>query len=52
MFVYGFDEMLGDRQQTVKFAKKSKLNSTQFLILTPLPFGIFYKVSRKSDSVP
>jgi len=38
MFVYGFDE---DDWQTVKktvqFARKTKLTSTQFLILTPLP---------------
>jgi len=44
MFVYGFDE--DDWQtvkKTVKFAKKAKLNSTQFLILTPLPGSEFYK---------
>jgi len=38
MFVYGFDE--DDWQtikKTVKFARRAKLNSTQFLILTPLP---------------
>jgi radical SAM superfamily enzyme YgiQ (UPF0313 family) len=38
MFVYGFDE--DDWQtvkKTVKFARKTKLTSTQFLILTPLP---------------
>jgi anaerobic magnesium-protoporphyrin IX monomethyl ester cyclase len=38
MFVYGFDE--DDWQtvkKTVKFARKSRLTSTQFLILTPLP---------------
>jgi anaerobic magnesium-protoporphyrin IX monomethyl ester cyclase len=38
MFVYGFDQ--DDWKtviQTVRFAKKAKLNSTQFLILTPLP---------------
>lgn len=38
MFVYGFDD--DDWQtvrHTVKFAKRSKLTSSQFLILTPLP---------------
>ncbi|MBN2029698.1 B12-binding domain-containing radical SAM protein [bacterium] len=43
MFVYGFDE--DDWQtvkETVKFAKRAKLNSTQFLILTPLPGSEFY----------
>lgn len=38
MFVYGFDE---DDWKTIKktvtFARRAKLNSTQFLILTPLP---------------
>lgn len=43
MFVYGFD---GDDwktvRETVRFAKRVKLNSTQFLILTPLPGSEFY----------
>ena len=43
MFVYGFDEDDWKTvKQTVKFAKKSKLNSTQFLILTPLPGSEFF----------
>jgi anaerobic magnesium-protoporphyrin IX monomethyl ester cyclase len=38
MFVYGFDQDDWKTvKQTVRFAKKAKLNSTQFLILTPLP---------------
>lgn len=44
MFVYGFDE--DDWQtikETVKFAKKTKLTSTQFLILTPLPGSELYQ---------
>lgn len=43
MFVYGFDD--DDWQtvkETVKFAKKAQLTSTQFLILTPLPGSEFY----------
>ena len=43
MFVYGFDN--DDWQtvkNTVKFAKKARLTSTQFLILTPLPGSEFY----------
>jgi radical SAM superfamily enzyme YgiQ (UPF0313 family) len=44
MFVYGFDN--DDWQtvkNTVKFAKKTRLTSTQFLILTPLPGSEFYR---------
>jgi radical SAM superfamily enzyme YgiQ (UPF0313 family) len=50
MFVYGFDEDDWKTvKQTVKFAKRSKLNSTQFLILTPLPGSEFYdKVSHEN----
>jgi radical SAM superfamily enzyme YgiQ (UPF0313 family) len=43
MFVYGFDD--DDWQtvkETVRFAKKAKFSSTQFLILTPLPGSEFY----------
>jgi radical SAM superfamily enzyme YgiQ (UPF0313 family) len=43
MFVYGFDEDDWKTvKKTVKFAKKTKLNSTQFLILTPLPGSEFF----------
>ncbi|MGB7294040.1 MAG: radical SAM protein [Candidatus Aminicenantales bacterium] len=43
MFVYGFDEDDWKTvKQTVKFAKRSRLNSTQFLILTPLPGSEFF----------
>jgi anaerobic magnesium-protoporphyrin IX monomethyl ester cyclase len=43
MFVYGFDEDNWKTvQKTVKFAKKAKLSSTQFLILTPLPGSELY----------
>jgi len=38
MFVYGFDDDDWKTvKKTVKFAKKTRLTSTQFLILTPLP---------------
>jgi radical SAM superfamily enzyme YgiQ (UPF0313 family) len=44
MFVLGFDE---DDWESVKkmlrFAKKAKLSTTQFLILTPLPGSEFYE---------
>ena len=43
MFVYGFDE--DDWQtvkETVRFAKRAKFSSTQFMILTPLPGSDFY----------
>ncbi len=43
MFVYGFDEDDWKTvKETVKFAKRAKLTSTQFLILTPLPGSAFY----------
>ena len=44
MFVLGFDE--DDWQsvkETVKFAMKARLSTTQFLILTPLPGSEFYQ---------
>jgi len=47
MFVYGFDEDDWHTvKKTVRFAKRTKLTSTQFLILTPLPGSeIFRKLS-------
>ncbi|MBN2200244.1 MAG: B12-binding domain-containing radical SAM protein [Candidatus Aminicenantes bacterium] len=44
MFIFGFDD--DDWQTikaTVKFAKKARLTSTQFLILTPLPGSEWYE---------
>jgi radical SAM superfamily enzyme YgiQ (UPF0313 family) len=52
MFVYGFDQ--DDWQtikETVKFAKKAKLTSTQFLILTPLPGSELYKKIRSENRI-
>ena len=44
MFVYGFDQDNWKTvKETVKFAKRMGLMSTQFLILTPLPGSQFYK---------
>jgi radical SAM superfamily enzyme YgiQ (UPF0313 family) len=44
MFVYGFDEDDWKTvRETVRFAKRAKLSSTQFLILTPLPGSQFYE---------
>jgi radical SAM superfamily enzyme YgiQ (UPF0313 family) len=44
MFVLGFEEDdWPSVKKTVKFAKKSRLSTTQFLILTPLPGSEFYK---------
>jgi radical SAM superfamily enzyme YgiQ (UPF0313 family) len=43
MFVLGFDEDdWRSVKETVKFAKRSRLSTTQFLILTPLPGSEFY----------
>ncbi|MBN1274057.1 MAG: B12-binding domain-containing radical SAM protein [Candidatus Aminicenantes bacterium] len=44
MFVYGFDDDdWATVKKTVRFAKKIKLSSTQFMILTPLPGSKFFK---------
>ena len=43
MFVFGFDDDdWRTVKQTVRFAKKAKFCSTQFMILTPLPGSAFY----------
>ena len=43
MFVYGFDEDDWHTvKETVKFAKKARFSSTQFMILTPLPGSEFF----------
>ena len=43
MFVYGFDEDDWHTvKETVRFAKRARLSSTQFLLLTPLPGSEFY----------
>lgn len=44
MFVLGFDQDdWSSVKRTVKFAKRSRLSTAQFLILTPLPGSEFYK---------
>jgi radical SAM superfamily enzyme YgiQ (UPF0313 family) len=44
MFVLGFDQDdWASAMRTVKFAIKARLQSTQFLILTPLPGSEFYE---------
>jgi len=44
MFMFGFDEDDWTTvKQTVRFAKKARLTSTQFLILTPLPGSEFFE---------
>jgi radical SAM superfamily enzyme YgiQ (UPF0313 family) len=43
MFVLGFDQDDWETvRKTVRFAKRARLTSTQFLILTPLPGSAFY----------
>lgn len=43
MFVFGFDEDdWRTVRRTVRFAKRSRLTSSQFMILTPLPGSEFY----------
>lgn len=44
MFVYGFDsDDWKTVKETVRFAKRARLSSTQFMILTPLPGSEFYE---------
>jgi radical SAM superfamily enzyme YgiQ (UPF0313 family) len=44
MFVYGFDDDdWRTVKKTIKFAKKTGISSSQFLILTPLPGSQLYK---------
>jgi radical SAM superfamily enzyme YgiQ (UPF0313 family) len=44
MFVFGFDvDTAKKAKTTVDFAIKAKIDSTQFMILTPLPGSDFYK---------
>jgi radical SAM superfamily enzyme YgiQ (UPF0313 family) len=52
MFVYGFDEDDWDTvKETVRFAKRAKLSSTQFLLLTPLPGSEFYEQVTGEDRI-
>ncbi|MFW6160286.1 MAG: B12-binding domain-containing radical SAM protein [Acidobacteriota bacterium] len=52
MFVYGFDEDDWKTvKQTVKFAKRWGLTSSQFLILTPLPGSELYEKIRKEKRI-
>jgi radical SAM superfamily enzyme YgiQ (UPF0313 family) len=52
MFVYGFDDDDWNTvKKTVRFAKKTKLNSTQFLILTPLPGSAFFDKVRRENRI-
>jgi radical SAM superfamily enzyme YgiQ (UPF0313 family) len=50
MFVYGFDDDDWHTvKETVRFAKKVRFSSTQFMILTPLPGSEFYdQVTREN----
>ncbi len=52
MFVFGFDQ--DDWRtvtETVKFARKARLTSTQFMILTPLPGSEFYEKMKKENRI-
>ncbi|HHS14049.1 MAG TPA: B12-binding domain-containing radical SAM protein [bacterium] len=52
MFVYGFDEDDWKTvKETVRFAKRAKLSSTQFLILTPLPGSQFYEKMNRENRI-
>jgi len=50
MFVLGFDQDDWKTvKKTVRFAKKARLSTTQFLILTPLPGSEFYNRMKAED---
>jgi radical SAM superfamily enzyme YgiQ (UPF0313 family) len=52
MFVYGFDDDDWHTvKETVRFAKKVKFSSTQFMILTPLPGSEFYDRVRRENRI-
>jgi radical SAM superfamily enzyme YgiQ (UPF0313 family) len=52
MFVLGFDEDDWKTvKRTVKFATRSRLNSTQFLILTPIPGSEFFEKMRAENRI-
>ncbi len=52
MFVYGFDDDDWKTvKQTVKFARKYRLTSSQFLILTPFPGSEFYNQARAEHRI-
>jgi len=52
MFVIGFDQDdWRTVKETVKFARKARLTSTQFLILTPLPGSEFYEKVKKENRI-
>jgi radical SAM superfamily enzyme YgiQ (UPF0313 family) len=52
MFVYGFDaDDWKTVKETVRFAKRAQLNSTQFLILTPLPGSEFFEKVKTEDRI-
>jgi radical SAM superfamily enzyme YgiQ (UPF0313 family) len=52
MFVYGFDDDDWKTvKQTVKFARKYQLTSSQFLILTPFPGSEFYNRARAEHRI-
>jgi radical SAM superfamily enzyme YgiQ (UPF0313 family) len=52
MFVYGFDDDdWRTVQETVRFAKRARFSSTQFMILTPLPGSEFYDQVRCENRI-
>ncbi|MBM3285360.1 MAG: hypothetical protein FJY81_05755 [Candidatus Aminicenantes bacterium] len=52
MFVFGFDQDdWRTVKETVKFARKVRLTSTQFMILTPLPGSEFYERMKKENRI-
>jgi radical SAM superfamily enzyme YgiQ (UPF0313 family) len=53
MFVFGFDtDTPAKARATVTFALKEKIDTTQFMILTPLPGSDAYKALEEEDRIP
>jgi radical SAM superfamily enzyme YgiQ (UPF0313 family) len=52
MFVFGFDsDTPATARETVSFALKEKIDSAQFLLLTPLPGSAFYERMRSEGRI-
>ncbi|MBW8003709.1 MAG: radical SAM protein, partial [Planctomycetes bacterium] len=52
MFVFGFDaDTPGKAESTVDFAIKKKIDTTQFMILTPLPGTEFFNTLKRQNRI-
>ena len=52
MFVFGFEsDNLDKIKQTIKFVKRSRISTVQFLILTPLPGTVTFRKLKESGRI-